>query len=409
MAVSKFTAAINQICDEKNLPKEIVIETIEAALAAAYKKDYGSKNQHIEAKFDEETGEVKIREVTTVVEEVENPEAEISLEEAKKVKKDAKLGDQFFKEVTPTGFGRIAAQTAKQVIIQKIKEAERALIYSEFKSKEGELVTGVVQRLEGNNVYIDFGRGVGIMFPYEQIPGERYYIGQRIKVYVISVAEESKGPQIVVSRSHPGFLKKVFELEIPEIPAGTVEIKSIAREAGYRSKVAVASKEENIDPVGSCVGQRGTRIGAIINELGGEKVDIILWDEDPAKYIANALAPAKVSDIKIDNKKKEAIVKVPEDQLSLAIGKSGQNVRLAAKLTGWKIDIEGSEKVSGEEKESQVLEGDQEEPAKKEESQKTLLTEDSEKEDAEALEEKENVKQSSKNDSEEAMKDSPKE
>lgn len=350
MTITKLTAAINQICDEKNLSKEVVLKTIEAALAAAYKKDYGKRDQKVEVAFDEETGQAAVKIIQEVKEKVEDSCLEISLEEAKKIKKDIKIGEEIAIEVTPPDYGRIAAQTAKQVIIQRIREAEREAIYSEYKDKEGELLVGTVQRIEGSNAFVDLGRATGIMFPSEQIPNEKYYVGQRVKIYLSSVEESNKGPQIILSRSHPNFVKKLFALEIPEIASGSVEIKSIAREAGYRSKVAVASHQEGVDPVGSCVGRRGTRIQAIISELGEEKIDIILWDSDISKYITNSLSPAKVTEIKIAEKKKEAKIKVPEDQLSLAIGKGGQNVRLAAKLVGWKIDIEGEKKTKEKEK-----------------------------------------------------------
>ncbi len=343
MIQTKFMAAINQICDEKDLPKDVVISTVEAALAAAYRKDYGKKNQEVEVKINEKTGNVSVFVIKEVVDEVEDPFIQISLSEAKKNKKNVKIEDKIKIEQTPSDYGRIAAQTAKQVIIQRIREAERDLIYNEYKDKENTLLTGMVQRMEGRNVIVDIGRTYGIIFPSEQIPGEKYYIGERIKVYVLGVEQSNKGSQITLSRAHPGFIRRLFELEVPEILAGAVEIKSIAREAGSRSKVAVTSSREGVDPVGSCVGQRGTRAQAIIAELGNEKVDIVLWDSDLTKYIANALSPAKVSDIKINKQKKEAKIIVPADQLSLAIGREGQNVRLAARLTGWKIDIKGAE------------------------------------------------------------------
>lgn len=356
MVTSKFTAVINQICEEKGIPEEKVIEIIENALMVAYRKDYGKKGQDITVKFNKETGEAKVFINKEVVEKIDDELTQISLEEAKKIKKDAKIGEKLTWEVTPSGYGRIAAQTAKQVIIQRIKEAERDVMFNEYKNKEKTLANGVVQQIKNDNVFIDLGKITAVMFPSERISTEKYYPGQRIRVYVIQVEQSSKGPQILVSRSHPEFLRKLFELEIPEISAGTVEIKSIAREAGSRSKVAVYSNDSNIDPVGSCVGQRGMRIQAILSELGKEKIDIVLWDSDPAKYIANALSPAKVDEIKIDKKKKEAKVKVPDDQLSLAIGKGGQNVRLVAKLTNWKVDIEGSEKTNGENKISEQKE-----------------------------------------------------
>lgn len=381
MTTTKFMAAINQICDEKNVSKEKVLDIINSGLSAAYKKDYGTKDQEVEAQIDPETGEAKVFVIKEVVLEVEDENIQINLADAKKLKKDVKVGETVKIDSTPPDYGRIAAQTAKQVIIQRIREAERDVIFSEYKDKEGTLLNGVVQRVENNNALIDLGKATAIMFPSEQIPGEKYYPGQRIRVYIVSVDETSKGPQVVVSRSHPEFLRRLFELEVPEIPAGTVEVKSISREAGERSKVAVMSTQESVDPVGSCVGQRGMRVQAIISELGREKIDIILWDEDPAKFIAAALSPAKVTEVKINKKDNEAKVKVPEDQLSLAIGKSGQNVRLAAKLTGWKVDIEGAGIAATEE--IVPKEDTKEESAKKEpEDKKAEKEEPKEKEAA---------------------------
>jgi N utilization substance protein A len=340
---SQFAAAINQICDEKNIPKEIVLDTIKAALAAAYKKDFGSKNQEVRVDLDEETGEVVAYVQKEVVENVEDTYTQIPLENALKLDKQAKVGGIIEIKDMPSDFGRIAAQTAKQVIIQRIREAERDIVFGEYKDKEGEVINGTVQRIEGNNVIVDLGKASAILFPNEQIQDERYYIGQRLKFFVVRVEQNAKGPQIVVSRSHPGLVKRLFELEVPEILANVVEIKSIAREAGQRTKIAVFSNQEGVDPVGSCVGQRGVRVQAVMNEIGEEKIDIILWDEDSKVFIANALSPAKISEITLDEAEKKAGVKVPEDQLSLAIGKQGQNVRLAAKLTGWNVDIEGGD------------------------------------------------------------------
>ncbi len=393
----EFFSAIDQICEEKGLSKEKVMETIEAALAAAYKKDYGKKGQHIRAEFDPVTGTAEFYLVKEVVDETTremplddkkeedkkkgssqkekkeksekkndkkedeeerlprfNLERDILLSEAQKIKKDVKLGDVLETKLeTKSDYGRIAAQTAKQVIIQRIREAERNAMYEEYKEKEGEVVSGTVQRIEGRNVYIDLGKSIGVLFPVEQIPRENYRIGQRLKVYLAKVEADAKGPGITLSRSHPEMLRKLFELEVPEIFAGTVEIKAVAREAGERSKIAVIAKEEGIDPIGSCVGQKGTRVQTIIDELVGEKIDIIEWDDDPARFIASALSPAKVLAVDLDEENKHAIVKVPEDQLSLAIGKKGQNVRLAAKLTGWKIDVEGAGDLEKEDKDEQ--------------------------------------------------------
>lgn len=361
MAIPKFIAAINQISEEKKLPKEVVLETIKTALVAAYRKDYGRKGQNIDVEISE-NGDIKIFIIKEVVEKTEDPYLQISLEEAKNYKKNAKIGDQVKIEDTPADFGRIAAQTAKQVIIQRIREAEREISFSEYKDKEGELVLGIVQRIEGGNVYIDLGRGIGVMFSAEQIPSEKYYPGQRLRTYIKSVERTSRGPQILLSRADSEFLIKLFEMEIPEIPGGIVEIKSVAREPGARSKIAVFSNKEEIDPIGSCVGQRGTRINAINAELSGEKIDIVLWDSDPEIFIKNALSPAKIEEVKIINKsKRESRVKVPLDQLSLAIGKGGQNVRLAAKLTGWKIDIEGAEKIEEKSKNKEQKKEDNDE------------------------------------------------
>ncbi|MDF1497742.1 MAG: transcription termination factor NusA [Patescibacteria group bacterium] len=364
MEHKQFVLAINQICEEKGISKETAIEIVEASLASAYKKEYGKKGQLIKVDFDEISGDMKVFQIKIVADEDDeieesdeiitegssiedeqsikkfNIEKNITIEEAKKYAKDPKIDDEIEIPLpSKSDFGRIAAQTAKQVMIQKIREAEKDAIFNEFKDKEGEVVNGVVQRVEGRNVFIDIGKAVGILHPAEQIAGERYKIGQRLKVYIIKLDKEIKEASLVLSRINPGIVKKLFELEVPEIYAKTVEIKSIAREGGSRTKVAVFSNEEGIDPVGSCVGQRGSRIQTIINELNGEKIDIIEWNKEPDKYIQHALSPAKISHIDIDNEKISAIAYVEEDQLSLAIGKQGQNVRLAAKLTGWKIDI----------------------------------------------------------------------
>jgi len=341
MAISPFMAAINQICDEKGLSRDIVLETIEAAIAAAYRKDFGKPSQIIKVKLDEESGQTKVWQVFDVVEAVEDNENQKTPAEAKKILKKAKVGDQVEIELEPhSEFGRIAAQTAKQVIIQRIREAERDMLYAEFKDKEHKIINGVIQQIEGSNVIIDLGKLNGLMLPSDQIPKEKYYTGQRLKVFVRGVEESSRGPKVLVSRTDPGLITGLFELEVPEVAAKTVEIKGIAREAGFRSKVAVSTDQEGLDPVGSCVGQRGTRIQAILAEIGEEKIDIILWDENVEQSIINALSPAKVQKVKLHKKEKTATVSVAEDQLSLAIGKGGQNVRLASKLAGWSIDIE---------------------------------------------------------------------
>jgi len=365
MDTKQFATAIAQIAEEKGIPQEQIIETVEMAIAAAYKKDYGQKGQNIRVKFDPKTGQIKVFQVFLVVdknmikeegEEIKekeedkkirfNPLKHKMIEEAKKIKKDIKINEELEIELEPhSDFGRIAAQTAKQVIIQRLREAEREVVYEEYKDKEGEIAGGIVQRIEGKNVFIDIGKTTGILFPEEQIPGEYYKIGQRLRAYILKVERGPKGTNIYLSRAYPKMVSKLFAIEVPEISAGTVTIKSIAREPGSRTKIAVTSEEEGVDPVGSLVGQKGTRVQTVINELNGEKIDIIKWEEDPAKFIANALSPAKILNVEIKKKKREALAIVPEDQLSLAIGQQGQNVRLAAKLTGWKIDVRSEKEV----------------------------------------------------------------
>ncbi|MBI2037055.1 MAG: transcription termination/antitermination protein NusA [Candidatus Liptonbacteria bacterium] len=359
--------AIEQIAQEKGVDVARVQEAIESSIAAAYKKEYGHRGEIIRAKLNAKTGDLKFWQVKTVVDETTvriveegeegeeapqetaepleerlpryNPDRHILWDDAKKVKKSAALGEELeFPLETKSDFGRIAAQTAKQVVLQKLREAERQSVISEFQNKGGTVVSGMVQRFERGNVYIDLGRAIGVMFGSESVPGEHYRVGERLRFYVLAVQEDAKLPGIVLSRSHPQFVAKLFELEVPEIADGVVEIKAIAREPGSRTKIAVASHADGVDPVGSCVGQRGTRVMAVNNELGQEKIDIVEWSEVPEKFIANALSPAKVKDVKTSDRR-EARVYVPEDQLSLAIGKGGQNVRLAAKLTGWKIDV----------------------------------------------------------------------
>lgn len=400
--MSDLSNAIKQVCEEKNLSYEAVIETIESALAAAYRKDFGVKNQNIKIEFDEsDVAKSKVFDVKTVVEDLPeeedvvegeeneavveteesteegvegeevkkfNPKTEIQLKDAKLLKKTAKIGDELkIKLDVPASYGRMAAQTAKQVIIQRLREAEREMVFNDFKDKEHEVVSGVIQRRERRFVLVDLGKSIGILQSEEQIPGEKYIPGERIKVYVKEVSLKAKGPEIVLSRTSEEILRKVFYLEIPEVSNGLIEIKRLAREAGSRSKVAVWTDSENIDPIGSCVGQRGARIQTIIKELGGEKVDIIEYDEDPKKFIINALSPAKILGIDIDEETEKATVAVAADQLSLAIGKGGQNARLAARLTGWKIDIvengtkksEGMEVVAQEETAEEVENADE--------------------------------------------------
>lgn len=367
-----INSVLEQLEEERGIPREKIIDAIETALATAYKKEYGKRGQIIRAKFDLATGTVEFCQAKIVVDEtlvrIEdeateikskvpaekdfgetleadarsrfNPEHHIMIEDAKRIKKDAVLDSEITFPLELKGdFGRIAAQTAKQVIVQKIREAEKVSILQEYGKREGEIVTGTVQRIERGNMFIDLGRATGIL-PYdEQIPGERYRQGERLRAYLYSVEESPRGTFLRLSRAHPDFLKKLFEMEVPELASGAVEIKVIAREAGSRSKIAVVSHDEHIDPVGSLVGQRGVRVSVVMGELGGEKIDIVEWSEDQKEFIEEALSPAKVINININEKDKQAVVEVVEDQQSLAIGKGGQNVRLAAKLTGWRIDI----------------------------------------------------------------------
>lgn len=338
---SQFMSAITQIAEEKGISKEIVLETVATAIAAAYRKDFGQKEQLVMATVDPKTEKVRIFVVHKIVEVVEDPIREISLEDAKKIDPDAEIDGEIRDEVFPPAeYGRVAAQTAKQVILQRLREAERDVIFQEYKSKEGELISGTIQRIEGDVVMVDIGKASGILFPSEQSKSDRYYVGQRVKVYVIEVQTSGKDPQVIVSRAHPEMIRKLFETEVPEITGGTVEIKAIAREAGVRSKVAVMSHQESIDPVGSLVGRRGVRVQAVMAEIGDEKIDIVLWDPDPKVFITNALAPAKVREVDIRETEKMSKIKVDGDQLSLAIGKAGQNVRLASKLTGYQIEVD---------------------------------------------------------------------
>lgn len=360
-------SALEQLEQERKIPREKIIDAIEQALAAAYKKDYGKKGQIVRAKIDIDSGAMEFYQIKIVVddslvrmiaedEEIEeeideddervrfNEEHHIWIEDAKKIKSDVKPGDELVFPLEDKGdYGRIAAQTAKQVIIQKIREAERGVIVEEYGAREGEIINGFVSKIERGVVYIDFNRASGIILPEEQIPGEFYDRGDRIKAYLYQVEETPRGVNLKLSRTHPGFVEGLFAMEAPEIASGIVEIKSIAREAGSRSKIAVFSNDEHIDPVGSCVGQKGVRVTTVMGELNGEKIDIIPWSPDPATYIASAISPATITDIKIDDDENKATLEVSPDQLSLAIGKGGQNVRLAAKLTGWRIDIKGAE------------------------------------------------------------------
>ncbi len=337
---SQFLAAINQLCDEKNIAKEKVLETIQAALKAAYRKDYGTKDQEIEVDLDSDSGLTTVYLVKTVVKTVEEEDLEITEKDAKQYDKKAKVGDQVKIDVTPTDYGRIAAQAAKQVIIQRIQEAERDVMYETFKDRENELINAVVQRVDGRNVYLNLDNKTTAILPHDQqIPGEKYYTGQRMKLYLDKVIKTTKGPELLISRTHKNLVKKLLELEIPEVKSEMVEIKSIARDPGVRCKVSVCSKDEKIDPIGSCVGQKGVRVQNIMDELNGERIDIIQWSENMEEYVRTALAPAKTSVIQLFKDKKRAKIFVQADQRPLAIGKQGQNVRLASILTGWEIDI----------------------------------------------------------------------
>ena len=341
-----FFQALADLESEKNINKEQFIEALESALTSAYKKAYGEAKSAA-VKLNPEKATIKIYSYKTIVEEVEDPEKQISLADAKLIKKSFKIGDEVAEEVSTKEFGRIAAQTAKQVVMQKLREIEREKALSEISQKEDELITTIVKRVENGTVYVQLaGTSMeGVMLEGDQIPGEKYVIGQRIKVYVKKIKESFKGTQVQVSRSNVGFVKKIFEIEVPEIASGDVVIKNIARDAGSRSKVSVYSTKTHIDALGSCVGNRGARINTIMNELNGEKIDLVLYSEDPLEYIAKALSPAEVNSVEINESLKASRVIVPDDKLSLAIGKMGQNVRLAARLTGWKIDVKSQSKV----------------------------------------------------------------
>jgi len=352
---SDFLLAITQLSAEKNLPTEVVLSTVEAALVSAYRKDNFSPTQELSVKINPSSGKVQVWAGKTVVEKVEDTVTEISLADAQKIKADAEFEDVVMVESTPSNAGRIAAQTAKQVILQRLHEAEHTAIFEEYADREGEIVTGLVQRMEPRQILVDLGRTEAILPSAEQVPGERYRVGQRIKVCILEVVRTNKGPRVILSRSHPDLLRRLFEMEIPEIYNGTVILESIAREAGYRSKIAVSAKQEGIDPVGCCVGLRGIRIQNIVNELNGEKIDVVMWDKDPATFIANALSPAQISTVTLDKEDGVATVVVPDRQLSLAIGKEGQNVRLAAKLTGWRIDIKSVSEAEAEKAEAEEL------------------------------------------------------
>ncbi|MFA7685931.1 MAG: transcription termination factor NusA [Candidatus Gracilibacteria bacterium] len=337
---SQFFAAINQLCDEKNISKDKVVEAIKAALRAAYRKDWGNKEENVDIDLDENSGMATVYVVKTVAENVEDEFLEISLKEAQKYDKRAEVGDEIRMDVTPMNYGRIAAQAAKQVIIQRVQEAERDVMYETFKDRENELVNAIIHRVDGTTVYVNLDNKTTTNLPYDQqIPGEKYYSGQRLKLYLDKVIKTTKGPQLLISRTHANLVKKLLELEIPEIKSGVVQVKAIAREAGVRSKVAVSSTDDKIDPIGSCVGQKGVRVKNIMDELNGERIDIIQYSEKMEDFIKTALAPAKTAVIKLFDRERRARVYVQPDQRPLAIGKQGQNVRLASILTGWEIDV----------------------------------------------------------------------
>jgi N utilization substance protein A len=348
MGNSELLKAFNELGNEKGIVPDTLFDAVEAALIAAYRKNFAS-SQNVRVELDRKSGDIHVYVRKLVVENAEDDSQEISAAEAAAVNPQYQAGDIIEIEIKPRNFGRIAAQTAKQVVVQRIREIERGLVYEKFSNRESDIVTGMVQRVENKNVYIDLGKAEAVLMPGEQIEGEEYIPFERIKAYIIEVRKTNKGPQIMVSRTHPGLLKRLFELEVPEIHDGLVEIKSVAREAGMRSKISVYSKDENVDPVGSCVGHKGMRVQTVVNELRGEKIDIVKFSSDPEEYVANALSPAKVLVVEANPTEKICRVIVPDYQLSLAIGKEGQNARLAAKLTGWKIDIKSESAVAAEE------------------------------------------------------------
>ena len=351
-----FISAIQELGKEKGIEPELLYQAVEDALVAAYKKN-SNTNQNVRVDMNKETGEIHVYAQRTVVEGVPVDETEMTVQEAQAIDPRYLAGDIVETEVTPKNFGRIAAQNAKQVVVQRIREAERGQVYERFQSRNQDIVTGIIERQENKNVYIDLGKVEAVLTPNEQIPGEIYQYHDRMKTFIVEVKRSAKGPQIVVSRTHPGLLKRLFELEVPEIHDGIVEIKSVAREPGMRSKISVYTADENVDPVGACVGHKGMRVQTIVNELRGEKIDIVKYSEDPAQYVANALSPAKVVSTNVNEAEKICRVVVPDYQLSLAIGKEGQNARLAAKLTGWKNDIKSESQAKEEEA---ALEAEQE-------------------------------------------------
>jgi len=374
---SEFLLAITQLSAEKRLPREVILSAVESALASAYRKDNFAPNQNIEVKINPDTGAVEVWAEKIAVEKPTDDRREISLKDARRINPDVQLDEPVMVEATPANASRIAAQTTKQVILQRLHEAEHSAIFEEYAGKEGDIVNGVVQRVEPRQVLIDLGRAEAILPAAEQMPNERYRIGQRLKVILLEVVRTNKGPRVIVSRSHPDLIRRLFEIEVPEVFNGAVEIKSVAREAGYRSKVAVAARQEGIDPVGCCVGLRGIRIQNIVNELNGEKIDVVLWNPDVAAFIASALSPAQILKVELDEDEGVAIVVVPDKQLSLAIGKEGQNARLSAKLAGWRIDI----------KSASIYEEEQAE-REKEKAERALAGEEAEEVAGEEAEEK---------------------
>ncbi len=338
----EFINALTEIEKEKGISKDIIFEALESALVSSYKKNYGT-SQNVIVQMDRETGDIRLFAAKDIVEEVTDPQIEISIDRAKEIDPTYEVGDVYNKEIHPKNFGRIAAQTAKQVVMQRIKDAQREVVYDEYVEREREIITGIVQRVSNNNVYVDLGKTEAILPYSEQIKNERYEQGDRYKMLILEVKKSTKGPQIILTRSHPDLVKRLFELEIPEVTEGIVEIYSISREAGSRTKIAVFSKDEEVDPLGACVGYKGQRVNAIVEELNNEKIDIVIYEKDIAEFISNALSPSKVEKVFVNEKENSALAIVPDYQLSLAIGKEGQNVRLAAKLTGWKIDIKSSE------------------------------------------------------------------
>ena len=399
----EFFEALDEIAEEKGITTEMVEEAISAALLSAYKRSYNT-DQNVRVEMDRENESVKVYLRRDVVEEVENEDTEISIEDALEIDPDYEVGDFIDFEMDPADFGRIAAQSARQVTQQRFKEAERNMIYEDYSDKVGEVLTGKVQRIQRGTIYVNIGRAEGILKEKEQVPGEHFSANDRIKVYITDVQKTTKGPQVFLSRSHPGLVKKLFEMEVPEIEEGLVEIVSIAREAGSRSKIAVYTEDENIDPVGACVGSRGGRVQAVVDELFNEKIDIITWSEDPVELIKNVLSPAVVEQVIIGDEEKMATVVVPDHQLSLAIGKSGQNVRLAAKLCNWKIDIKSHTQF---EEEYEIVEEyiEDEEIADEEMTDEAAAEEDTVTEELEGIEEVEETEAAKETEAAEATDD----